>query len=150
SKTAVSTGGTRPQQAAASPGAATAVTPAVSRPAAQVRAGKPAAVGSSPVVMGLICPSCGFLNRQTARFCAQDGIPLLRAGTDSSSVPYPYSAQPYAPASRGRTSAPVPGIAYSGAVGAAVTTAELSIQKANEAFHAHQYQRVVHECEVAI
>jgi tetratricopeptide (TPR) repeat protein len=34
--------------------------------------------------------------------------------------------------------------------GAAVTTAELSIQKANEAFHAHQYQRVVRECQVAI
>jgi serine/threonine protein kinase/tetratricopeptide (TPR) repeat protein len=149
SKTTVSTGGPRQQQAPAR-APATVITPAVSRPAVPVRAGKPAAAGSQPIVLGLICPRCGFLNRQGARFCAQDGVALQRAGIDSSSMPYPISDQPYASASGARASAPVPGTAYSGAVGAAVTTAELSIQKANEAFRAHQYQRVVHECEMAI
>jgi tetratricopeptide (TPR) repeat protein len=156
SKAAISTGGLRQQQAAPSPraGAATVITPAVPRPAQPGRSGKPAAASTGagshpPVAIELICPSCGFLNRQGARFCAQDGYPLLRGGREPSPVPQPSSVRPYGATGGASAHAPVSG-AYSGAVGAAVTTAELSIQKANEAFRAHQYQRVVHECEVAI
>jgi Tfp pilus assembly protein PilF len=145
-RTTASSGRSRQPPAAASRAAATVVTPAMRSPV-----GKPAAALGQPGVMELICPSCGFLNRQSARFCAQDGTPLLRAGVDPSSVAYPSSARPYGGAVHGSgAAAAMPGAAHGGAVGAAVTTAELSIQKANEAFRAHQYQRVVHECEVAI
>ncbi|MGO8946148.1 MAG: protein kinase domain-containing protein [Ktedonobacterales bacterium] len=114
---------------------ATVVAPVVSPPAA---AGQLADV---------ICPNCGFLNRQGARFCAQDGV-ALRPDMKAS-MPQPPAAWAHG-SFADRHHPPISGTTQSEQAGAAVTTAELSIQKANEAFRAHQYQRVVHECEVAI
>jgi tetratricopeptide (TPR) repeat protein len=135
--------------------AATVVTPAV-RPAKPASAA-PAPAASSMPQMDTICPHCGFVNRQGARFCAQDGTPLRPGLVPATPASAPgVGARSYTGYGAGTT--PAARAAYpmqaatatSPSLAGAVTTAELSIQKANEAFLARQYQRVVHECEVAI
>ena len=128
--------------------AATVITPAVTAPA---RAAPPAPSTSGGQAMS-ICPHCGFLNRQGARFCAQDGTPL-RAGGE---LPLRHAAavspnRAYGAAGSAARSGAVNQDHFGEPAGATLTTtAALSMQKANEAFRAHQYQRVVHECEAAI
>jgi tetratricopeptide (TPR) repeat protein len=106
-----------------------------------------------------ICPHCGFLNRQGARFCAQDGTPLRQGGelprqhaaSVSPNRAYGAGGMMVSPAAHAPGSGGVNPDHFGEPAGAALTTtAALSMQKANEAFRAHQYQRVVHECEVAI
>ncbi len=156
SQSAASAGGNHQGQptAASHLAAATVVTPAVSPPAQSGRRARPAGI-ASPVaapahqLAQAICPRCGFLNRPGAHFCAQDGV-ALHPGV-SLSVPQSSPALGYSGGvSNSYSSGSVPGAGLSDLGGAAVTTAELSIQKANEAFRAHQFQRVVHECEMAI
>ncbi len=137
--------------AAAHAASATVVAPIVFPPAQSTRNPLPAVGAAAPAPAGqlpnAICPTCGFVNRQGAHFCAQDGVALnLDMHSSPPQAQYPKSYGPGAATAHSAHS-------ISGApdmAGAAVTTAELSIQKANEAFQAHQYQRVVHECQVAI
>ena len=135
--------------------AATVITPAVASPA---RAAAPMPSTSGGQAMS-ICPHCGFLNRQGARFCAQDGIPLRPGG--ELPLQHAASASPNrahgaagmvaSSAAHGPGSGGVSQDYFGEPAGAALTTtAALSMQKANEAFRAHQYQRVVHECEIAL
>jgi len=128
---------------------ATVITPAVTPGSQPARAAKAAAVSKSSQA-SMICSHCGFLNRPGARFCAQDGFPLapgVMAPLPQSPSVRVYGSGVAAPSA---AYAGTTGSGYGERVGVAVTTAELSIQKANEAFRAHQYQRVVHECEAAI
>ncbi len=150
---------TRPQAQVAStairqspkgtPRGATVITPAVTPGSPPARAARPAVVPKVSQA-SMICSHCGFLNRPGARFCAQDGFPL-QAGA-MAPLPQSPSARAYGSGAAASSAAyaGATGRGYGEPVGVAVTTAELSIQKANEAFRAHQYQRVVHECEVAI
>src|SRR5579859_554230 len=127
------------------PRGATAAVPAVS-PAA--RSARPAiqrapATRVTPPEDGTLCPRCGYLNRQGARFCARDGAPLTAAALahvsrvahdiSASSIP---SRSPTASRAGGPTS---PG-----------GTAELNHQRATDALTTGRYIQAIRQGEAAL
>ncbi len=127
--TPVPAAGARARQATVLPhgASATAIVPAP-RPAS-TRAAE-SSVGR-PTQPGVICPRCGHLNRHGARFCARDGVGLWPANTFVAPGPA------------------VGGEVPAGARGA-VSTAELSERRAQEAFAAGRYAQTVRQCEDAV
>ncbi|HEY7092292.1 MAG TPA: protein kinase [Ktedonobacterales bacterium] len=82
---------------------------------------------------GVICPRCGFFNRSGARFCANDGVPLVPSA----------KRPPAKPASR-------PQAAPATRIVPTATTADLYARKATEAFGAGKYLQAVQQSEAAI
>ncbi len=116
--------------------------PASARAAAAVRRATSATAGGIP------CPRCGFLNRRGARFCARDGVALSAASAAASAVPATSAARPARASARsavaGRAAKPTAPVA------AGVTTAELSVRRATEAFAGGRFAMTVRQCETAI
>jgi tetratricopeptide (TPR) repeat protein len=97
-------------------------------PASHAAAPAPSKRGSvaAPAV-GRVCPKCGYVNRANARFCANDGEPLV-AGAQ-------------------RVARAVPATAVVPALG---STAELHVQRATESFSAGRYSQTIVQCAQAI
>jgi Tfp pilus assembly protein PilF len=115
------------------PARATSAAPAPRRaPAAPATSAAPANPGTRGAPAApprtIPCPVCGFLNRPGARFCSRDGTPLA-AGI----------ARPPSPAA-----VPVTRIVP------AVTTADLQVRRATEAFNAGRYAQAVRQGELAV
>src|SRR5690348_11786974 len=112
--------------------------------AASVSARASAAVrrATSATAGGIACPRCGFLNRRAAKFCARDGV-ALAASAAASSVARP---------ARAPARSAVVGVAAkpTALVAAEVTTAELSVRRATEAFAGGRFATTVRQCETAI
>lgn len=115
------------------------VAPVSARAAAAVRRATSATAGGIP------CPRCGFLNRRGARFCARDGVALsaASAAANSSSAARPARVSARS-AVAGRAAKPTAPVA------AGVTTAELSVRRATEAFAGGRFAMTVRQCETAI
>ncbi|MGZ3678561.1 MAG: protein kinase domain-containing protein [Ktedonobacterales bacterium] len=97
-------------------------------PASRVAASAPAKRGGAVApAVGRACPSCGYVNRANARFCARDGEPLV--------------------ASAQRVARAVPATAVVPALGG---TAELHVQRATESFSAGRYSQTILQCAQAI
>ncbi|HEX8033590.1 MAG TPA: protein kinase [Ktedonobacterales bacterium] len=97
-------------------------------PASHAAAPAPAKRGGAAAPpVGRICPSCGYVNRANARFCAHDGEPLV-AGAQ-------------------RVARAVPATAVVPALG---STAELHVQRATESFSAGRYSQTIVQCAQAI
>jgi tetratricopeptide (TPR) repeat protein len=92
-----------------------------------------AAVPARPAPSGgAICPRCGYFNRPGARFCANDGEPLV-----------PSAKRPPAQPARPRAAPPT-------RIAPTATTADLYARKATEAFGAGKYLQAVQQSEAAI
>lgn len=138
-------------QAVVLPRGARAVT---SMPAASGRAGLPApqrapATRTALPAFGEICPTCGYLNRQGARFCSRDGTLLAVRPAHAS---HGASASPARPAhAKSISAAPV---AASGRTTSGSTalggSAELHLQRATEAFAAGRYAQAARQAEAAV
>ncbi|HET8907317.1 MAG TPA: protein kinase [Ktedonobacterales bacterium] len=112
--------------ASASQAARPAVVPQTSAASVPARANSRSDAGPA----GPICPRCGFVNRDSAKFCALDGAPL-RPGA----VPRVRAGKAAA--------APVTRIVPA-------STAELHAQRATESFSAGRYQQASRQAEEAI
>lgn len=121
--------------------------PAVQPVAASARAAAAVRRATSATAGGMPCPRCGFLNRRTAKFCARDGVALAA----SAAAPSASSASSVVRPVRSARSA-VAGIAAkpTAPVAAEVTTAELSVRRATEAFAGGRFATTVRQCETAI
>ena len=97
------------------------------------RTAVPARPASAAPSGGVICPRCGYFNRPGARFCANDGVPLVPSAKRPPAKP---NARPQA--------APPTRIVPT------ATTADLYARKATEAFGAGKYLQAVQQSEAAI
>jgi Flp pilus assembly protein TadD len=98
-----------------------------------LRTANPARPAPAAPSGGVICPRCGFFNRPGARFCANDGVPLVPSAKRPPAKP---AARPQAaPATR---------------IVPTATTADLYARKATEAFGAGKYLQAVQQSEAAI
>jgi tetratricopeptide (TPR) repeat protein len=88
---------------------------------------------ASAVPAGVICPRCGYFNRAGAKFCTNDGEPLV-----------PSARRPPAkPAARPQAAPPT-------RIVPTATTADLYARKATEAFGAGKYLQAMQQSEAAI
>lgn len=96
---------------------------------------------------GSVCPTCGYLNRKGARFCARDGTRLssggTRAGRATGSARAKQSGTASAQAWTTSGTAGNNGASLGG-------TAELNQQRATEAFGAGHYVQAARQAEAAI
>lgn len=134
------------------PRGATAAVPAVSRissTAPAARAPHAPAVQRAPATRvalpesGVLCPRCGYLNRQGARFCTRDGVPLSGAvapGATHTASRSAAAAAPSASPTQSRTG-------VSASIGG---TAELNHQRATDALTAGRYIQAVRQGEAAL
>ena len=138
-KTATPAGTSTSGSRAAAP--ATVQVPAVSPPSGTARrATSPApapVMGAVAVKNARVCPRCGFANRRNARFCARDGTPLQPGVTATAATGAGTRARPAA------APATTPVLTATG-------TAELSLQRATEAFAAGKPAQTIRHSEAAI
>lgn len=96
---------------------------------------------------GRVCPTCGYLNRKGARFCARDGTQLADRAAQAARVTGGARTKQSGAASTSPWTT-------SGAVGSNGTalggTAELNQQRATEAFGAGHYVQAARQAEAAI
>jgi tetratricopeptide (TPR) repeat protein len=102
-------------------------------PASSPRTASPARPAPAAPAGGVICPRCGFFNRPGARFCANDGVPLVPSA----------KRPPAKPAARPQAAPPT-------RIVPTATTADLYARKATEAFGAGKYLQAVQQSEAAI
>jgi tetratricopeptide (TPR) repeat protein len=88
---------------------------------------------ASPVPAGVICPRCGYFNRPGARYCANDGEPLVPSA----------KRPPVRPAAKPQAAPPT-------RIVPTATTADLYARKATEAFGAGKYLQAMQQSEAAI
>jgi tetratricopeptide (TPR) repeat protein len=88
---------------------------------------------ASPVPAGVICPRCGYFNRPGARYCANDGEPLVPSA----------KRPPAKPAAKPQAAPPT-------RIVPTATTADLYARKATEAFGAGKYLQAMQQSEAAI
>jgi tetratricopeptide (TPR) repeat protein len=109
--------------------------------AASARAAAAVRRATSATAGGMPCPRCGFLNRRGAKFCARDGVALAASAVASVARPARTSARSAVAGVAAKPTAPV---------AAEVTTAELSVRRATEAFAGGRFATTVRQCETAI